>query len=135
MQGFGILVAAHGGLAAALLSTAELICGRLERVRVVGLEPEDSPESFAERFFAAAGDPAEPLLILTDLVGGTPHNVALAALRRLPAATLISGVNLAVLIEAATSGDALDGAFVERLVASGREALVDGASLLALRRT
>jgi hypothetical protein len=30
--------------------------------------------------------------------------------------------------------DALDGALVERLVANGREALVDGASLLAMRQ-
>lgn len=83
---------------------------------------------------AAAGDPAGRLLILTDLAGGTPHNVALVATRHLPRAVLISGVNLAVLIEAAMSTDALDGESVERLVASGREALVDASQLLATRQ-
>lgn len=134
MGEFRILVAAHGGLADALLATAELICGQLPAVHPVGLRPDDSPESYAERFYAAAGAPGEPLLVLTDLAGGTPHNVALAATRRLPRASLISGVNLAVLIEAAMCTDALDGALVERLVANGREALVDGASLLAMRQ-
>ena len=82
----------------------------------------------------AAGDPNGKLLILTDLAGGTPHNVALVATRRLPKAVLISGVNLAVLIEAAMSTDALDGESVERLVAKGREALVDAGQLFAARQ-
>lgn len=133
MRDFRILVAAHGDLAGALLATAELICGHLQNVHAVGLRPEDSPETYRERFVAAAGGPDQALLILSDLAGGTPHNVALAATRELPLAHLISGVNLAVLIEAAVCDDALDGAFVERLVVSGREALVDASGLLAAR--
>jgi mannose/fructose-specific phosphotransferase system component IIA len=134
MRDFRILVAAHGDLAAAFLASAELICGLLEDVHAVGLLPTDSPESYSERLMAAAGDPADRLLILTDLAGGTPHNVALAATRRLPKAVLISGVNLAVVIEAVTSIDALDGESVERLVASGREALVNASQMLAARQ-
>lgn len=134
MRSFRIVVAAHGDLAGAFLATAELICGRLDGVHAVGLLPTDSPESYAERLMEAAGDPADPLLILTDLVGGTPHNVALVASRRLPRAVLISGVNLAVLIEAAMSTDALDGESVERLVAGGREALASASQLLAARQ-
>lgn len=134
MRDFRIVVAAHGDLAGALVSTAELICGRLDGVSAVGLLPTDSPESYSERLMAAVGDPAGPLLILTDLAGGTPHNVALVATRRLTGSVLISGVNLAVLIEAAMSTDALDGESVERLVASGREALVDASRMFATRQ-
>ncbi len=134
MRDFRIVVAAHGDLAGAFIATAELICGRLEDVHAVRLLPTDSPETFGERLLAAAGDPAGKLLILTDLVGGTPQNVALVATRRLPRAVLISGVNLAVLIEAATSIETLDGETVERLVVSGREALVNPSQLLAARR-
>lgn len=134
MRDFRIVVAAHGDLAGALVATAELICGSLDDVEPVGLLPTDSPESFSERFLAAAGDGSRPLLVLTDLAGGTPHNVALVATRRLPGAVLISGVNLAVLIEAVTSLDALDGESVERLVASGREALVNVGQVLAARQ-
>ncbi|TAK00192.1 MAG: PTS sugar transporter subunit IIA [Chloroflexota bacterium] len=134
MRDFRVLVAAHGGLADAFVASAALICGELEDVHAVGLLPTDSPESFGERLMAAAGDPSANLLILTDLAGGTPHNVALVATRRLPKAVLISGVNLAVLIEAVTSIDTLDGESVERLVASGREALVDAGRLFAARQ-
>ena len=132
MRGFRIVVAAHGELADAFVSAAQLICGVLHDLHAVGLRPDDSPESFAERLSTVAGGDG-PLLILTDLVGGTPHNVALTIARRLPAATVISGVNLAVLVEAATSTDALDPAMVERLVALGRGALSD-ASTLAVSR-
>ena len=134
MREFRIVVVGHGDLAGAMVATAEMICGPLPDVHAVGLLATDSPESFSERLFDAAGDPDGRLLILTDLAGGTPHNVALAATRRLPRALLISGVNLAVLIEAAMSTDALDGESVERLVASGREALVNASQLLATRQ-
>jgi len=134
MRDFRIVVAGHGDLAGALVAAAEMIGGELHDVHAVGLFPGDSPESFSERLLAAAGDPAGKLLILTDLAGGTPHNVALVATRRLPRALLISGVNLAVLIEAAMSTDALDGESVEHLVASGREALVNASQPLAARR-
>jgi mannose/fructose-specific phosphotransferase system component IIA len=131
MRNFRIVVAAHGDLADAFVSAATLICGVLHDLTAVGLRPDDSPESFAERLSPAIGD--GPVLILTDLVGGTPHNVALTLARRIPAATVISGVNLAVLVEAATSTDALDPATVDRLVALGRGALSDASSLAASR--
>jgi mannose/fructose-specific phosphotransferase system component IIA len=132
MRAYRIVVAAHGDLADAFVSAASLICGRIHDLHPVGLRPDDSPESFAERLHAACGVDV-PLLILTDLVGGTPHNVAMAVTRQRPSAVLISGVNLAVLIEAATSVDVLDGAAIDRLVALGREALADVGSILASR--
>jgi len=132
MRAFRIVVAAHGELADAFISSAQLICGVLHDLHAVGLRPDESPESFAERLSAAVRGEG-PVLILTDLVGGTPHNVALTLARRNPAATVISGVNLAVLVEAATSTDALDPATVERLVVLGREALSDASSLAVSR--
>ncbi len=133
MPEFRIVVAAHGDLAGALLGAAELICGELPDVHAVGLAPEDSPESFGERFMAALGPADGSVLVLTDLAGGTPHNVAFAMARRRPATSLISGVNLAVLLEAATTQDALDSELIERLVEQGREALLDPNRALASR--
>lgn len=133
MRAFRIVVAAHGDLATGLVSAAQLICGQIDDLAAVGLEPTDSPESFGDRLVAAAPDPDAPLLLLADLVGGTPHNVAFALARRRPSAVVISGVNLAVLMEAAMTDEALGPALVERLVEAGRSALSDGASLVASR--
>ena len=134
MRAFRIVVAAHGDLADAFVSAASLICGPLRELHPVGLRGDESPEAFGERLRDACGAEG-PLLILTDLVGGTPHNVAFALARRRPSAVVISGVNLAVLIEAATSTDALDAPSQERLVELGRVALADAASLVASRST
>jgi mannose PTS system EIIA component len=132
MPAFRIVVAGHGDLADALVSATQLICGQFADLVAVGLRPDESPETFTERLEAACG-PDTPLLIATDLVGGTPHNVAMAVARRRGSAVLISGVNLAVLVEAATTPDVLDATLVERLVREGRNALVDEAGLIASR--
>lgn len=133
MRGFRIVIVAHGDLAPALLSAAELICGPAPDLKAVGLRPEDSPESFGERLTAALGKPDAPVLVLTDLVGGTPHNVTLSVVRGRRSTHVISGVNLAVVMEAAMSMDVLDDAAVDRLVELGRRSLIDAASLLASR--
>lgn len=124
MAEFRIVLAAHGPLASGFLAAAELICGPLPNVAAVGLEATDSPESFGERLRAAMGDPQEPVLVLTDLRGGTPHNVACTIVRDHPQAALVSGINLAILIEAATSLASLDEDALDRLVAAGRDHLV-----------
>jgi mannose/fructose-specific phosphotransferase system component IIA len=133
MRAFRIVVAAHGDLASGFVDAARLIGGQVQELEAVALRPDDTPEAFAERLAAACGEPERPVLILTDLVGGTPHNVALAVIHRRPSAVLISGANLAVLIEAAMSVDALDDDTVERLVETGRAALTDAATLVASR--
>lgn len=124
MAEFRIVLAAHGTLASGFLAGAELICGPLPHVTAVPLEATDSPESFRERLVAAMGEPDEPVLVLTDLRGGTPHNVACTVVRDRPRAALVSGINLAVLIEAATSLEHLDDDAIDRLVAAGRDHLV-----------
>jgi mannose/fructose-specific phosphotransferase system component IIA len=134
MRDFRIVIAGHGGFPSGLLSAAQLICGQLDEVRTVELQPSDTPESFHERLLAAM--PAShdhPVLLLTDLVGGTPHNMCLLLARRRPTAVLISGVNLAVLMEAAMSLDALEADAVERLVEGGKDALAEVTSRLASR--
>jgi len=133
VRDFRIVVAAHGELAPALLSTAEMICGRIDDAVAVGLDPSDSPETYLERLLAAVGNPGAPVLILTDLAGGTPHNVACVAAKRLVQAVCLSGINLAVLIEAATTLETLDDESVGHLLASGREALVDATQVLSTR--
>ena len=132
MRPFDVLVVAHGGLAEALVASAAMIVGEVERVRFVGLEPADSPESFGERVEAAI-DGERPTLILSDLFGGTPHNVACALARRHDV-RCISGTNLGLLIEILTTTDALDDELVERLVPVARDGIVDVTSRLSLTR-
>ena len=134
MRPFDVLIASHGPLAAAMVDAAGMICGAMPRVTAVGLAPHDSPESFLERVEQAI-DAERPTLILTDLYGGTPHNVLCTlAKRRADQVRLIAGANLGLVIEAVTSdGEPLDDALVERLTALAREAVVDVSARLAAR--
>jgi mannose/fructose-specific phosphotransferase system component IIA len=122
---FRIVIAAHGLLAAAFLASAEMICGPQDGVVAVGLEPDDSPEGFAERLREALGPPETPALILTDLQGGTPHNVACLVARDRANTVSVSGVNLGVVIEAVTALESLREDDIGRLVSTGRESMVD----------
>lgn len=134
MRPFDVLIASHGPLAAALVDAAAMICGATPRVTAIGLAPDDSPETFLERVERAI-DARRPTLILTDLYGGTPHNVLCTlARRRADQVHLIAGTNLGLVIEAVTSGDEpLDDALVERLTTLAREAVVDVSTRLAAR--
>lgn len=132
MRPFDVLVVSHGALADAMVAAAFMICGETDGVGAVGLAPDDSPETFAERL-AAAIDERRPTLILSDLFGGTPHNVACATARR-QGVHCISGANLGLLVEAITTSEELDDHLVDRLVSLAREGVVDVTGRLSLIR-
>lgn len=124
MRPFDVLVVSHGNLAEAMVASACMICGEADGVGWIGLEPSDSPDSFAERLHAALS-PQRPTLILSDLFGGTPNNVVMTAARRHDSVRCISGVNLGLLLEAITADEVLDDALVERLITLAREGVMD----------
>ena len=125
MRGFRIVIAGHGTLPAALLATTELICGEIPDLAAVGLAPSESPDHYAEGLRAAIGRDHRPVLVLCDLLGGTPFNVASAIGRRSPRVVCIAGANLAMAVEAALADGDLDDALVERLIEVGRTGIVE----------
>lgn len=126
---FRIVVASHGSLGAAMLDSAAMICGRIDDAVAIGLQPEQSPEAFGDVLRAAMGDDDRPVLILTDLLGGTPHNVASLICRQSEGTgrvvACVSGTNLGTLLEAATSVESLDPEALAALVTAGRASVVD----------
>jgi N-acetylgalactosamine PTS system EIIA component len=125
VRAFRIVVAGHGTLPAALLSTAEMICGPIADITAVGLQPTDTPDHYADALRTAVGHDGRRVLILCDLLGGTPFNVASAIARRSPRVVCISGMNLGTTVEAALTNGDLDDALVERLLEVGRDGIVE----------
>ena len=125
MRAFRIVVAGHGGFAAALCATTELIVGPTADLAAASLAPGQSPDHFAEELRAAIGHDGRRVLVLCDLLGGTPFNVATAIARRSSRVTVVAGVNLAMCVEAALANGDLDEAAVERLVEAGRAGIVE----------
>lgn len=97
----GVVVATHGRLAEELLRTAEEVCGKLDQCRAVSIGPAGMED--ARALLAAAireVDAGEGVLVLTDMFGGTPANLALTFLdERLE---VVTGVNLPMLMKLST---------------------------------
>jgi len=75
----GILIVAHTPVASAMLGFAEHTYGVLpERVRAVDIPPHEDAKISFDRVVAAAKevDTGKGILILTDVMGATPANVA-----------------------------------------------------------
>lgn len=96
----GVLILTHGPLADELLAAATTINGgRNPNVQAVSLEWDTPPEKALAILRTACEriDGEEGVLILTDMYGGTPHNVArqLASPGRVE---VVTGVNLPMVL-------------------------------------
>ena len=100
---YNILLLSHGGFASGLEDTMNMIMGKQNDVEFISFLPTESMEVFqakVENIFNKI--PKERgVLILSDLFGGTPHNVATKImLNNLERVEVLSGVNLPLLISA-----------------------------------
>ena len=96
----GIVVVTHGQLARELVAAAEMITGEdIPNATSVSIGWHDSPEDAQRAIVTAAsrvsGD--EGSVILTDMFGGTPSNLALSLLEE-GRVEVVTGVNLPMLI-------------------------------------
>ncbi len=99
----GIVLVTHGRLAEEFLAAVEHIVGRQEGARAVSIGPDDDIERRRAEILEAAKDVDEGagVVILTDMFGGTPHNLAISVMEKANA-EVIAGVNLPMLIKLAS---------------------------------
>ena len=96
-----ILIITHGSLARELYDTACSIMGPSENVHIYGIEREKSAGAIKEEIGSIMSNiiGSRKLLILTDMIGGTPTNIAIPYLHH-EEVEVITGVNLPILITA-----------------------------------
>ena len=95
----GLVLVTHAGLAGALLQTAELIVGRIDACEKVEVAPDDRSEQIMAKVIAAVEKvSAEGAVIMTDLFGGTPSNMAMPFLKD-GTVEVLTGVNLPMIID------------------------------------
>ena len=124
-----IIVASHGKLARALAHTVELIAGAQEEIHCLGIAPGDDISAFATQLVALV-DVAKPCLILVDMPGGTPWNVAMEHFGQNEAVRVVSGVNLPMLLEVTLGrNDMSIDAWAELARTTGIESIRVGKSL------
>src|SRR5665647_3829215 len=95
----GLVLVTHAGLATALKQSAEMIVGTIEGCTAVEVAPNERADDIMARVVAAVESvQADGAIILTDLFGGTPSNMAMSFLKE-GCIEVVTGVNLPLLIE------------------------------------
>lgn len=99
----GIVVVTHGRLAEEFLSATEHVVGPQEMIKSVSIGPDDDMEKRRQDILEAAQqvDSGDGVIILTDMFGGTPSNLAIAIMDKAKA-EVVAGVNLPMLIKLAS---------------------------------
>jgi mannose PTS system EIIA component len=99
----GLVVATHGRLADEILATAEGIVGKLEQCEAVSVSAGTSMDEARLRLGEAIHrvDAGEGVIVLTDMFGGTPANLALTFLDE--KVEVVTGVNLPMVVKLATA--------------------------------
>ena len=99
----GVVLATHGRLAEELLRAAEQICGPVENCRALTLSAtsalEDARQALAEAIEEV--EQGDGVLVLTDMFGGTPSNLALTFLDE--HVEVVTGANLPMLMKLTTA--------------------------------
>lgn len=118
----GIVLVSHGRFAEGLKESAEMLCGECPQVFTVCLDSSDGPETFSGKLLQACERASVygGILVLCDLLGGTPCNLALQKLADRDEVVLIAGMNLPMLMTAV-----LQEADPEILLQESRDAIVD----------
>ena len=102
----GIIVTGHGHFPSGLLSAVKLVAGKPEGVIGVDFEDGQSSEDLQRALEAAVGGlEGDEILILADLVGGSPFNTACMLGEQFPGKKIrvLAGVNMAGMVEAVFS--------------------------------
>ena len=99
----GLVLVTHGRLANELVAAMEHVVGPQESVECVCIGPDDDMEERQSQILAAVRkcDLGEGVILLTDMFGGTPSNLAISVMDD-KAIEVVAGVNLPMLIKLAS---------------------------------
>ncbi|MEK9211468.1 MULTISPECIES: PTS sugar transporter subunit IIA [unclassified Sphingomonas] len=116
----GLVLVTHGRLADEFVTAMIHVVGPQERIATIAIGPEDDMEERRADIAAAIGtvDAGRGVIVLTDLFGGTPSNLAISLMER-GRVEVIAGMNLPMLIRLGSARKSMQ---VVDAVAAAREA-------------
>ncbi|CAN5302724.1 PTS sugar transporter subunit IIA [soil metagenome] len=116
----GLVLVTHGRLADEFVTAMEHVVGKQDQVATVAIGPEDDMEARRNDIDTAikAVDAGRGVIVLTDLFGGTPSNLAISLMER-GRIEVIAGINLPMLIRLESARKAMK---IVDAVAAAREA-------------
>ena len=116
----GLVLVTHGGLAVELIRAMEHVVGPQENTAAVCIGPDDDLEHRRADIQKAVSsvETGEGVIILTDMFGGTPSNLAISIMEA-KSIEVIAGVNLPILVKLASIRSTLD---LQSAIAKAQEA-------------
>ena len=98
----GLVLVTHGRLAIEFRSALEHVVGPQKQIEPVTIGPDDDVEQARKDIIEAVKrvDTGDGVVILTDMFGGTPSNLAISCMSR-PKVEVLAGINLPMLVKLA----------------------------------
>lgn len=99
----GLVIVTHGGLATEFRNALEHVVGRQSGFETIAIGAEDDMDARRQQILEAARqvDTGKGVIILTDMFGGTPSNLAISVMGETNA-EVIAGINLPILVKLAS---------------------------------
>jgi mannose PTS system EIIA component len=96
----GLVLVTHGALANEFKSALEHVVGPQDHCETIAIGPDDNMENRRNDILAAVdkADDGDGVIILTDMFGGTPSNLAISVMQNRQV-EVIAGVNLPMLVK------------------------------------
>ena len=103
----GILIATHGCFAEGLLNAVELIAGKQEKAKSIGLYHGDGIEELEQKIRTAIKelDDGDGVLAFVDILGGSPSNMVMKCMADMKNFKAIAGVSMGMVVQAAMMRD------------------------------
>ncbi len=98
----GLVIVTHGNLADEFVAALEHVVGPQKMIETVCIGPDDQMDNRRQDIMdaVAAADTGAGVIVLTDMFGGTPSNLAISILKEANI-EMIAGVNLPLLVKLA----------------------------------
>lgn len=124
---FGIIIMTHGRMAEGIVDGVGMIFGRPDNVVALGLQDGMSPAEYAEMLEKELERFPQGALLLVDLFGGTPCNVAMLHARKLgKVLPVAAGLNMAMLLSVLNARERMTlDELVQESVTAGGKGIVD----------
>lgn len=125
----GVVLVSHGKLSACFKAAVEHVVGAQETFEGICIEVDDNMEQRREDIRAAAAqcDTGHGVIIVTDMFGGTPSNLAISLMEP-GKIEIIAGMNLPMLIKLAKARETKDMDTVLKLSAEAGKKYINVAS-------
>jgi PTS system mannose-specific IIA component len=98
----GVVIVTHGNLAREFRAALEHVVGPQEQIATICIQPDDNMEERRLAILKAIGtvDSGDGCVLLTDMFGGTPSNLAISVMDE-SHVEVIAGINLPMLVKLA----------------------------------